>query len=111
MIKYHVICVKESGILIKISKSIFAYLLILAVLLCSFGCDTVFNENMTEAETATETESSFESEIIESEVSESEAVEDAFEESATQTDGESTTESDTILDSDSISSEYESGFR
>ena len=85
--------------MIKISKNIFAWLLILAVLLCSFGCDTVLSE--------ANSESGIESEIIESDTIESEASEESCDDSDVQTDGVSNTESDTAVESDSSSDSNE----
>ena len=81
--------------MIRISKNIFAWLLILAVLLCSFGCDNV------SAETDAETESIFESEIIESDMTDGESNEESREES----DSVASTESGTTIESDSSESE------
>ena len=81
--------------MIRISKNIFAWLLILAVLLCSFGCDNV------SAETDAETESIFESEIVESDMTDGESKEEYREES----DSEASTESGTTIESDSSESE------
>ena len=85
--------------MIKISKNIFAWLLILAVLLCSFGCDTVLSE--------ANSESGIESEIIESDTIESEASEESCDDSDVQTDGVSNSESDTAVESDSSSDSNE----
>lgn len=108
MIEYVVICVKESGILIKISKSIFSWLLVLSVLLCSFGCDILPNESDSESITEGEifesdtvidesTTGTNESEIIAVETNESTLeTESDIDETESESDEWVSSESDTV---------------